>query len=271
MYADGCTAPYDTKDFNRDKRRCNPCSEHTSLKSVIAVRFMASEREWLPQTAEKCSREDARREEQDSPTNLMQPQSNHSFNLRENLRKRQIFSEVCCMFADFVKIRVIKGSIEKSWNSLQSKKIICFPRLMQRVKNALQEPLRFMCWRIVPQESSCGRIHRKSSWTVSVYHPQRRSEERWRETVQDGSFVRRIAKSTDRSESSAAISSSFHADPLRRRWKCSTSDATLSIASENWICSKQKMRDRMRREARDNVLPPVCVSDKALSEVSLSA
>lgn len=70
--------PNDTKDFNVYKRRCTPCSEHISRKSVIAARFTASEREWLQQTAEKCLKEDARREEQDLPTETLQ--LNRTFN-----------------------------------------------------------------------------------------------------------------------------------------------------------------------------------------------
>lgn len=88
--------------FNVYKRRCNPCSEHTSLRSVIAVRFMASEREWLPQTAEKYSREDARREEQDSPTDPGSAAVIESLlyikgKPPEKTDDLVIFSEVCCM------------------------------------------------------------------------------------------------------------------------------------------------------------------------------
>ena len=46
-----------------------PCLEHTSLRKDTERKNMASEREWLPLTAEKFSREDALRAEQDLPIN----------------------------------------------------------------------------------------------------------------------------------------------------------------------------------------------------------
>ena len=64
---------------------------------------MASEREWLPQTAEKYSREDARREEQDSPTDpgaaaVIESLLYIKGKPPEKTDDLVIFSEVCCMF-----------------------------------------------------------------------------------------------------------------------------------------------------------------------------
>ena len=48
------------------RQEVQTCLEHTNLKRDREARFTASEREWLPLTAERFSREDALRAEQDS-------------------------------------------------------------------------------------------------------------------------------------------------------------------------------------------------------------
>ena len=51
-------------------RRCIECSEHISPRNVRERWSMALEREWLPQTAEKFSREDAQKAELVSRTKI---------------------------------------------------------------------------------------------------------------------------------------------------------------------------------------------------------
>jgi len=46
-----------------------PCLEHISPRKDTEKRSTASEREWLPLTAERFSREDVPKAEQDSPIN----------------------------------------------------------------------------------------------------------------------------------------------------------------------------------------------------------
>ena len=53
-----------------------PCLEHISLRKDTERKNMASEREWLLQTVERFSREDALRAEQDLPINCLSYEQN---------------------------------------------------------------------------------------------------------------------------------------------------------------------------------------------------
>ena len=81
--------------FHKRVRRCIECSEHISLRNARERWSMALEREWLLQTVEKFSREDAQRAELVSHTKI---EFIGGGNIR-NVFSRPPFCHICAIFS----------------------------------------------------------------------------------------------------------------------------------------------------------------------------